>query len=325
MKRLRGRHLAIVLTFIFALAGSASTAQAKDSLLTVGTGGITGVYYPTGVAVADFVNGTNDQTGLRMAVESTTGSRYNLNAVASNELDFGIVQADVVQQSQTGQGSFKGQKGKPVSIIMTLGPEYLHVIARADSGIKTMKDLQGKRVNAGNIGSGQNETFRLIMDKMGWTDKDFAKMTNYKSNELAAALCGNKVDAVIFSVALQSAAVNEIVESCPSVFIGIDKEITDAIAADHSVYFRSAIPGGMYKGVPAEIGTMAVSTVFIANPKVSEEAAYQVVKAVFDNFPAFTKSHPALQSLKKEDVRRLGSVAPLHSGAAKYYKESGLL
>ncbi|WP_321365842.1 TAXI family TRAP transporter solute-binding subunit [uncultured Desulfuromusa sp.] len=314
----------------FAVAASfvpVSQAEAvENQFVTIGTGGVTGVYYPTGGAICRLVNKTRKEHGIRCSVESTGGSVYNLNTIAAGELDMGVAQSDWQYHAYHGTSKFADQgPNKDLRAVFSVHPEPFTVVARKDSGIKNFVDLKGKRVNIGNPGSGQRGTIEVVMDAYGWTMDDFKLASELKSSEQAAALCDNKVDAMVFVVGHPSGSIKEATTSCDSVLVNVSGPKIDKIIADNSYYRTATIPGGMYRGTDEDTKTFGVGATFVSSAKVPEDVIYNVVKAVFENFEDFQKLHPAFANLKKEEMIKDGLSAPLHAGAIKYYKEAGLM
>ena len=303
-----------------------SNAVAENQFVTIGTGGVTGVYYPTGGAICRLVNKTRKEHGIRCSVESTGGSVYNLNAIANNELDMGVAQSDWQYHAYNGTSKFESAgANKDLRAVFSVHPEPFTVVARADSGIKNFQDLKGKRVNVGNPGSGQRGTMELLMTAMGWTMDDFKLASELKSAEQSAALCDNKVDAMVFTVGHPSGSIKEASTSCDSVIVNVTGPAVDKLVKDNAYYRYATIPGGMYRGTDADTKTFGVGATFVSSATVPEDVIYNVVKAVFENFDDFKKLHPAFNNLKKEEMIKDGLSAPLHAGAIKYYKEVGLM
>ncbi len=299
---------------------------ARQKLVTIGTGSIAGVYYPCGVAIGTLANLQRKAHGLRFAVEATSGSRFNLKTVTEGELDFGFVQSDVQYQATKGTGSFKRQGPvKSLRSVFSLSPEFLFLVTRADASIKTIEDLPGKRVNIGNRGSGQAETFKKIMEIMGWNTKTFSKILRLKSNEQSRALCDDKVDAIIFTAADSSKSILDATKQCDTIFSTISGKKITTLLSRYPYYKKMTIPGGKYRGVPHDIQTIGVMTTLVTNADVPENIVYELVRAVFENFDTFKQKHPALTTLNKADMVKVGLYAPLHKGALKYFKEAGLL
>ncbi|MEN8190121.1 MAG: TAXI family TRAP transporter solute-binding subunit [Thermodesulfobacteriota bacterium] len=310
----------------FALALTSTPSFAGQQFVTIGTGGVTGVYYPTGGAICRLVNKTRKDHGIRCSVESTGGSVYNLNTIAAGELDMGVAQSDWQYHAYNGTSKFK-EKGanKDLRAVFSVHPEPFTVVARADSGIKNFKDMKGKRVNIGNPGSGQRGTMEVLMDAVGWTKKDFKLASELKSSEQSKALCDNKVDAMVFTVGHPSGSIKEATTSCDAVMVNVTGPEVDKLVGDNDYYRSATIPGGMYRGTDGDTQTFGVGATFVSSTAVPENVIYNVVKAVFENFDQFQKLHPAFKNLKKEEMIKDGLSAPLHDGAKKYYKEIGLL
>ena len=319
--------LSIALLFAFVLFMETPPAQAADqTFVTIGTGGVTGVYYPTGGAICRLVNKSRKVHGIRCTVESTGGSVYNLNTIAAGELDMGVAQSDWQYHAYTGSSKFKSQgPNKDLRAVFSVHPEPFTVVARKDSGIKNFQDLKGKRVNIGNPGSGQRGTMEVVMGALGWTKADFKLASELKSAEQSSALCDNKIDAIVFTVGHPSGSIKEATTSCDSVLVNVTGPEIDALVKENDYYRTATVPGGMYRGNPEDNKTFGVGATFVSSAKVPEYVIYNVVKAVFENFDEFKKLHPAFKVLKKEEMIKDGLSAPLHDGAAKYYKEAGLM
>ncbi len=306
-------------------AASMGMAQAEQKFITIGTGGVTGVYYPTGGAICRLVNKGRKDHGIRCSVESTGGSVYNINTIRAGELDMGVAQSDWQHHAYHGTSKFKDKgANKDLRAVFSVHPEPFTVIARADSGIKNFMDLKGKRVNIGNPGSGQRGTMEVLMAALGWTTKDFSLASELKSAEQSKALCDNKIDAMVFTVGHPSGSIKEATTSCDSVLVTVDGPAVDKLIADNAYYRTATIPGGMYRGNDADTKTFGVGATFVSSTNTPADTVYQVVKAVFENFDTFKKLHPAFGNLKKSEMAKDGLSAPIHDGAAKYYKEAGI-
>jgi TRAP transporter TAXI family solute receptor len=321
------KKLAISAAALALAAGAwAGGAEAQDeTFITIGTGGVTGVYYPTGGAICRLVNKNRDEHGIRCSVESTGGSVYNLNTIRAGELDFGVAQSDWQYHSYNGTSQFEDPGAfKGLRAVFSVHPEPFTVVARADSGITNFEDLKGKRVNIGNPGSGQRATMEVAMEAMGWTKDVFSLASELKSAEQSQALCDNKIDAFVFTVGHPSGSIQEATTTCDSRLVNVKNEQIEKLVDDRPYYSFATIPGGMYKGNPDDVVTFGVRATFVSSTDVSERVAYHVTKAVFENFEDFKKLHPAFGILKKEEMVKESLSAPVHDGAMKYYKEAGL-
>ncbi len=312
------------LTLTAGMFGAANAAE----FITIGTGGVTGVYYPTGGSICRLVNKGRKTHGVRCSVESTGGSVYNINTIRAGELDMGVAQSDWQYHAYNGSGkqSFKDAGPfKELRAVFSVHPEPVSIIARRDSGIKTVADLVGKRVNIGNPGSGTEATWNVMWGAMGHTNADLKLASQMKSAETPGALCDNKIDAFFWLVGNPSALNKEATTTCDAVIVEVAGPAIDKLVKDNSFYRYATIPGGMYKGNPNDVKTFGVGATFVSSTRTSEKTVYEVVKAVFENFDAFKKLHPAFGVLKKNEMVKDALSAPLHDGAAKYYKEAGLM
>ena len=305
--------------------GGATTANAQDTFITIGTGGVTGVYYPTGGAICRLVNKNRKTHGIRCSVESTGGSVYNLNTIRAGELDMGVAQSDWQYHAYNGTNKFKDSgANKKLRAVFSVHPEPFTVVARAGSGVKDFMDLKGKRVNIGNPGSGQRGTMEVLMSAVGWTKADFSLASELKSAEQSKALCDNKIDAMVFTVGHPSGSIKEATTTCDTVLVSVTGSAVDKLVKDNDYYRTATIPGGMYRGNPNDTKTFGVGATFVSSTNTPDDTVYEVVKAVFENFDSFRKLHPAFRNLKKEEMVKDGLSAPIHNGAKRYYKEAGL-
>lgn len=297
---------------------------AEQQFITIGTGGVTGVYYPTGGAICRLVNKGRKEHGVRCSVESTGGSVYNINTIRAGELDMGVAQSDWQYHAYNGTSKFADQGPfEELRAVFSVHAEPVSIIARKDSGIKHVDDLVGKRVNIGNPGSGTEATWNVMWEAMGHTNDDLKLAAQLKSAETPQALCDNKIDAFFWLVGNPAALNKEATTTCDAVFAEVSGPVVDKLVEENPFYRYAVIPGGMYKGNPDDIKTFGVGATFVASTNTPEETVYQVVRAVFENFDDFKKLHPAFANLKEEEMIKDALSAPLHDGAVKYYKERG--
>src|SRR6056300_1659147 len=302
---------------------SAAPVQAQ-TFVTIGTGGVTGVYYPTGGSICRLVNKDRKEHGIRCSVESTGGSVYNINTVRAGELEFGVAQSDWQYHAYNGTSKFADQgKFSDLRAVFSVHPEPFTLLSRGDKPIRRFEDLKGYKVNVGNPGSGQRATMEVVMEAFGMTMSDFALAAELKGSEMAQAICDGKIDAMIYTVGHPAAAVTEAASSCDVELVSVTGAPIDKLVADNSFYRVATVPGGMYTGSPNDTTTFGVGATVITSADVPENVVYTVVKAVFDNFSDFKKLHPAFANLNEEQMISDGLSAPLHAGAVKYYKERG--
>jgi len=303
-----------------------SEVQAKTKFVTIGTGGITGVYYPTGGAISRVINQKRKEYGIRCTVESTGGSVFNVNSVMSGDLDFGIVQSDRQYQAWNGKAEWK-EKGpqKDLRAIFSIHPEAITLVAAEDSGIRSIRDLKGKRVNIGNPGSGQRQN---SIDALTAAEIDYEKdlhVEQVKAAEAPGLLQDGRIDAFFYTVGHPSGAIKEATAGRRKVRI-IPIEDIETLIAKYPYYAPATIPIKFYPGAvnKKDIPSFGVKATFVTSAKVPDEVVYAITKEVFDNLERFKELHPAYGGLTKEKMLQ-GLSAPLHPGAIKYYKEAGLM
>ena len=322
------KFLLVIFSFFLAVVSDVESF-AKDEFITIGTGGVTGVYYPAGGAICRLVNRGRREHGIRCSVESTGGSIYNLNAVRNKELDIAVAQTDWIYNASKGTGPFakrgKADPDNKLRFLFNLHSEPFTVVARNDAGIKNIDDIVGKRVNVGNPGSGMRATMDLIMQKKNWTKETFSKMAELKASEQAQALCDNKIDVMIYTAGHPNGAMQEVTSNCSAKLVNVKDSVIDALIADHPYYSYTIIPGGMYKGNKDDVVTFGVSAAFVSSSDVADNVIFEVVKSVFENFDDFKSLHPVFSSLKIEKMVSNDNLIPMHKGAEKYYREGNLL
>jgi uncharacterized protein len=312
--------MATLLVSAFAVA----PATAQQKFMTIGTGGVTGVYYAAGGAICRLVNKDRAKHGIRCSVESTGGSVFNVNTIKAGELDLGVTQSDVMYNASKGLAQFKdaGPYGDLRSV-MSLHPEPFTVLARKELNAKNFTDMKGKKFNVGNPGSGTRASMEELLAALGWKLSDFALASELKADEHGAALCDGKIDGFYYGVGHPSANIQDPTTTCAAKLVSVTGPAIDKLIADKPYYAKASIPAGLYPNNPQETETYGVLATLVASSKTSPDTIYVVVKAVFDNFDEFKKLHPALANLKPEDMVKNGLSAPLHEGAARYYKEKG--
>ncbi|KMQ75451.1 TAXI family TRAP transporter solute-binding subunit [Marinobacter subterrani] len=323
--KLKASAFAVAAAVGLGIASAPASAQ-EQQFVTIGTGGVTGVYYPAGGAICRLVNMDRKEHGIRCSVESTGGSVYNLNAIRQGELDLAVAQSDWQYHAYNGTSQFKDDgPNKELRAVFSLHPEPFTVVASKASGIKTFEDLAGKRVSVGNPGSGQRATAEVLMNEMGWTLDKFSLAAELKAAEQSQALCDGNIDAFFYTVGHPSGAIKEATTSCDSVIVEVDNPASQKLIKENPYYRKAIIPGGMYRGTDEDVATFGVAATLVSSTDVPDEVVYQVVKAVFENFDSFKRLHPAFANLDKTEMVSDALSAPLHPGALKYYKEAGLI
>ena len=302
----------------------APAAVAQPKFMTIGTGGITGVYYAAGGAICRLVNKERSRHGIRCSVESTGGSVVNISTIRQGELDFGVAQSDWQYHAVHGTKAFaKDGKFADLRSVFTLHPEPFTVLSRKEANTSKFEDFKGKRFNVGNPGSGTRASMEELLSAMGWANADFSLASELKADEHGAALCDNKIDGFFYGVGHPSANIQDPITTCGARLVPLQGPTVDKLVKDNSFYAKVSIPGGLYAGHPNPTPTYGVLASFVTSAKVPDATVYELVKAVFENFDEFKKLHPAFTQLDPKNMIKDGMSAPLHPGAVKYYKEKG--
>jgi len=309
------KTLALVLGAAIATAMMAPASLAQQKFVTVGTGSVTGVYYSAGGAICRLVNKDRARHGIRCSVESTNGSVFNVDAIESGELDFGVVQSDV---------QFNSARANPgLRAVMSLHPEPFTVVARKELNAHAFSDMKGRKFNVGNPGSGTRASMDELLAAMNWKTTDFSLPAELKADDHGPALCSGKIDGFFYGVGHPSANIQDATAACGAKLIPLAGPAVDKLVSQKPYYAYATIPGGLYPNNPQDTRTYGVLATLVTSSRVPPDVVYVVVKAVFDNLEEFRKMHPAFAGLRAEDMVKSGLTAPLHEGAVRFYREKG--
>jgi TRAP transporter TAXI family solute receptor len=322
LKNLFNMFMSLFLLWIIPIS-----AGAKTKVFTIATGEYMGRYYPTGGVIAEIVNNQQDENGFRCTAKPTSGSVFNINAIMVGDMEFGIVQSDSQYQAFNGKDKWK-DKGpqKDLRSMFSLYTESVTLIASVDSGIKTILDLKGKRVDIGKIGSGsrQNAIAALNTEKIDWkTDIKIIKIG--KNTDAPSMLMRGELDAFFYTVGHPTTAIKfATVGAKKTLFIPIVN--IESLLSEHPYYVKSFIPVSLYPQAAnkEDVKTFGVKATFVTSAKIPDNVVYAVTKEVFENLGSLKYSDPTLNMLTKESMVTDGLTAPMHPGALKYYKEAGL-
>ncbi len=304
---------------------SGATAASQDSIV-IGTGGVTGVYYPSGGAICQMVNRLKADLGISCARESTKGSVYNIETIRSGGLDVGIAQSDWQFHAYRGTDRFADAGAyTDLRALFSLHSEPFTVVARADAGISVFEDLQGKRVNVGIPGSGQRGTLELLMAELGWDMSVFAEAMEIEPSEQSNALCEGEIDAFVYTVGHPSSAIQEAMATCDSVLVDVSGPAIDNLISTRPYYATAVIPAGLYRNHDKDVTTFGVKATVVTSARLREATAYGVVKSVFENLERMRRMHPSFSTLEAASMITDGISVPLHNGAQRYFREAGLL
>ena len=303
-----------------------STAQTKDQI-RIGTGGPAGIYFVAGNAICRMVridNPTTTPSQLRCAAPPSSGSIDNLRLLRERKLDFAIVQSDWQHHAYKGTSRFAGKPHSKLRSVFSLHLEPFQIVVRATAGIRNWQDLDGKRVNIGNIGSGQRATFEELVRIHGQSLSRFAAVSSLGSSKQAAALCNDEIDAFAFIVGVPNASIAQATDGCDGRIISLQTPAVDKLIKQAGYYLWATIPEGTYFTSTETIKTLGVVATLVTHADLSADTVEQVTAAVFKNFKRFRRLHPAFASLSKADMAQIGLSAPLHKGAQRYFKKVGI-
>lgn len=305
---------------------SVQSQENTGTILTIATGGTTGVYYPVGSAICQQVNEQTAQHGLRCGVINSAGSIENLRLLRSEQVELAMVQSDWQYHAYLGSGVFS-HPGPDLELraLFSLYTEAFTVVARTDTDIRSFEDLRGKRVNIGAPGSGQRATMQVVLKAMGWTVDDLGEAAELPVAMQATLMCDDELDAVIFVGGHPNRSVLEATTLCDAKIVEVSNPAIYQLIDQQPYYADTVIPGGMYRNNPDDIKSFGVTAILATHSSLPEQVAYDLVASVFDDLPAFKNMHPSLAMLEAKDMAFAGLTVPLHAGAERYFKQAGLL
>jgi len=303
--------------------------RAESVFVTIGSGDLTGVYFPVGLTLSKRINAKRSVYGIRASAESTKGSVFNLNAVAAGHLEFGLAQSDIQHQAVSGTGAW-ATKGplKDLRAVFSLHSESVCLVAAADSGIRSRADLKGKKVNLGNPGSGQHQNAVDALRAAGLDPKRDIIPETVPAADAPILLQDRRIDAFFCTVGHPSKTLRNAVSGGLKVrFIPIVGPGIDALLLRRPYYRKMTVPiRRFYPGAegPDTVDTFGVIATLCTASEVSDFVVYAVTREVFDSLETFKREHPALTDLTRSGMLE-GLSAPLHPGAMRYYRETGLM
>jgi TRAP transporter TAXI family solute receptor len=302
-----------------------AAARAGDEVFaSLGTGELNGIYYPVGKAICQIVNLDLSTDGVRCSPETTPGSVYNIGAIQSGELEFGIIQADVNFNAYKGEGAWVDKPFVGLRSVLSLYPELVTVMARADSHLQDLAGLAGRRVNVGSRGTGTRATWDAIAAELGWRDEERVRPIELRADATTPALCSGTIDANLLIVGHPSPLVKTQQAACAINLVAIAGPAIDKLLHDRLYYQRGVIPGDLY-GMAADVPTFGVRATLVTSVSVDARVVAVIARAVLGHLADFRTLQPTLARLRARDMVRDGVTAPLHAGAEQVYKELGLI
>jgi TRAP transporter TAXI family solute receptor len=291
-----------------------ATPLLSSQFITIGTGDVSGTYYPTGKNICKYMNRYSTHTNIRCSVEATGGSIYNIDKINNNELDFAIVQSDILYKT----------KNTNLRSVMAIYPELFTLVTRKDANINSLKDLKNKRINIGNKGSGNESTALALFEAIGFKISDLKFASYLKSSQMLDALIDNKIDGYFYMVGHPAKNIIEASNEIDVKIISLQNDKIDKFIEQNSYLTYDSVPKHLYKGNDKSISTFAVKAVLVTNKYTDDKIVYSMVKAMVENFEQFKKEHSAYRYITKKSLLN-GLSIPLHNGAKKYYKNINLI
>ncbi|WP_299391548.1 TAXI family TRAP transporter solute-binding subunit [Pelagibius sp.] len=312
------------LAVLAAVVSFGEPTAAAEETVTIGTGSRAGVYFQVGRAACRLINQTQSEHGITCTAEPTAGSIANLEAVRQGTIAFAVAQSDWQFHAVNGTSRFAEAKAdSDLRAVFSVHGEPFTVVARRDSGIQHLRDLAGKRVNIGNPGSGQRGTMEVVMKAMNWSKTSFSLAEELPASQQSLALCHDRIQAMIYTVGHPNDSVAQAVRLCDAVIAEVSGRQIQKLVDDNPYYAMTAVPGGLYAGNANDVATFGVKATVVTSAQVPAETVYAVTRAIFENLERFRAMHPAFARLQPEVMVRDGLSAPLHEGAARYFKEKG--
>jgi uncharacterized protein len=313
-----------IIGLIAACAALALPATAAEQInLSIATGGTGGVYYPLGGGMANVLS--KHVPGMAATAEVTGGSVDNLKLIATGKPYIALAMADASQDALQGEGKFKGTK-VPLRTLMILYTNIMHVVVPADSSIKSIKDMKGKRLSTGSPGSATEVMAFRVLEAAGIDPMKDITRERLGASESANALKDKKIDGFFFVVGPPTSAITDLAAT-PGIkirFIDHADLVPVMNKKYDNLYAQDVLPKGAYPNMTVDNKVSAVANILVAHEKMSEQTAYNIVKTIFDKQPDLVTVHKAAADIKLASQKASSSPVPFHPGAIKFFKEKGV-
>ena len=314
-----GLMILCLVVFIFPLRPD--LAHSARKYVSIASGWVVGVYFPLAGAISRIAH--EKLPDIKITVESSGASVANAKLIASGDADFAILQNDIAFYALQG---VKPMFDKPVSNIRgvtSFYPEHCQIQARKDAKIMSVKDLKGKRVCVGPLGSGTEQNAIQILEAYGLKFEDLGKVERLTAAESGDYLKDRRIDAAFYTVGVGASAILDPAIMMETVIVPIDGPQADALIKKYPFYSKDKVPAGIYKGVDKDVPTVAVLAILVVKAELEEDVVYRITKAIFENIKTIETAHAKGKEVKLEKAL-IGMPIPLHPGAEKFYKERGM-
>ena len=295
---------------------------AADAYFAIGTAKATGSWYPLGAALSKVIN--DKTSGISASVEATKGGMANVHHLAKGEFETALVPSWAILDAMKGTAEYAGKKGFPAKVAgwFAFAPNYLTIMVPNDSGIQSIKDFQGKRINLGAPGTFNRPILQMVLETYGiGTSK--VEGFDIAVSPAANRMKNRQLDAIWWWSANPASAFTDASVSIDTRLVGVEPKMIDTLTGKFPWFKAGVIKGGIYKGSDADVRTIFTKITAAMTMAVNEDTAYKVTKAVFENLGTLGQLHPIFKRLTKENALE-GLAIPLHPGVAKYFKEVGV-
>jgi len=315
---------ASIASLTFGVPARAAPGDLQQHPLLLKTGSLRGVYHPVGSALCTLFN-TEKSAGPRCVSQRSRGSVANIESLRRGETAFAMVQSDTQAEAYLGNGPFKNQGPyAQLRSLFALYNENVALLVRADSGIREIGQLKGKRINVGHPDSGQHALVEQVLAAEGLTAQDF-RVYREKGPGQVKRLCTGELDAAAFVGGSPNGHVMEVALACEVHLLSLTGPKITRLLAENPQLSWGLIPGGLYRGNAKDIPTVSVTATLVTSEAQPEDEVYAFVRAIFDNFEILAQMHPVLNDIEPREMVRSHGIAPLHPGALRYFRERGLI
>ena len=321
MKRRVGFGIVVGMLVALVLAAPILIEAQTKKLLTIASGWVVGAYYPIAGGISRIVH--TKLQGVRVTVESSGASVANAKLVAAGDADLAILQNDIAFYAWNGQLMFKDQPIRNMVGIFSLHPEPVQILATAASGIKSVKDMKGKRVSIGPLGSGTEVNSIQILEANGLRLEDLGRVERLDAGGAGEQIKDGRIDAAVFTTGIGAAVIVDTLLTGKAALVPVTKAEAEILQKKYPFYVSILVPPGTYRGQDKEVPTVSVKAMMVARSDLPEDLVYSFTKVIFDNLGTLYDAHAAAKALTLQTALE-GMPIPLHPGAAKFYKEKGI-
>lgn len=297
-------------------------AHGAKKYVSIASGWVVGVYFPLAGAISRIAH--EKLPDIKITVESSGASVANAKLIASGDADLAILQNDIAFYALQGVKPMFDKPVPNIRAMATLYPEHIQIHARKDANIKSVKDLKGKRVAVGPLGSGTEQNTIQILEVYGMKFEDLGRVERLSAAESADFLKDNRIDAAFYTTGVGASAIVDPALMIETVIVPVDDAHADMLIKKYPFYSKDKVPGGIYKGIDKDVPTVAVLAILVVKAELEEDIVYRITKAIFENIKTIEGAHAKGKEVKLEKAM-IGIPIPFHPGAEKFYKEKGMI